>query len=349
MLVLIFCAVLTGVLNAQGMGAGADAGPEQVREAKVYWVQDDGVVSGFRASPTATKRMVESLVKAATGQPEAIAAWASLCRPDQRVGIKVSTGGAPLLTTRLAVVASIIEGLKSAGVPGQNIIVWDRESEALRKAGFHEAALGCRVMGVDGNYLEEPVFFSARIGKLIWGDRDFRGARWSGLGDAEAEALSNKSHFAALLAGLDVIIHVPMMSDSAFTGIHGAIAGLALDSVDNWRRFGLPPAFGADDLPLIYSNELIGPKVALTIMDGLIAQYAGGPSPSPNYTVPHARLYASKDPVALDAVALAEIEAWRAEARLPPAANRAGHIQTAGELGLGVADTGRITTIKAVP
>ena len=38
-------------------------------------------------------------------------------------------------------------------------------------------------------------------------------------------------------------------------------------------------------------------------MDGLVAQYAGGPQSQPNYAIHHATLYASKDPVALDAVA----------------------------------------------
>lgn len=347
---------LAGFLCSTGGCAQEVAEPERdemprnlKQSGRVYWTADGGVVDGFRANPIVAKRMVEALVIAVTGKATSREAWASLFRPGQRIGIKVSSGGSPLLTTRLAVVASIVEGLKLAGASGRDIVVWDREAHALREAGFTAVALGCRVEGVDGRYLEEPVFFSARLGKLIWGDREFRGARWAGLGDGEAKAMSNKSHFAKLLADVDVIIHVPMMSDSAFHGVHGAIAGMAVDNVDNWRRFGSPPSYGAEDLPLIYAHELIGPKVVLTIMDGIVAQFAGGPWPEPNYSVPHARLYASSDPVALDTIALREIENWRIEAKLPPLESRAKHIAAAGELGLGVGKPYSIDLIQVKP
>ena len=63
----------------------------------------------------------------------------------------------------------------------------------------------------------------------------------------------------------------------------------------------------------------MGPKVVLNLMDGLIAQYGGGPEWQPNYSWTHATLYASKDPVAIDATALRLLEKWRqrGEAALP--------------------------------
>jgi uncharacterized protein (DUF362 family) len=77
-------------------------------------------------------------------------------------------------------------------------------------------------------------------------------------------------------------------------------------------------------------------------MDGLIAQYAGGPKPQPNYAIHHATLYASKDPVALDAVALKYLEQWRARGSLPAIGQLAAYINYASEIGLGNFEPNRI-------
>ncbi len=319
--------------------------------ATVYWAQEVDAIRNYQASAPAARRMVDALVRAVTGQKTTTAAWRSLVSPTDTVGIKVTTDGGSKFSTSFAVVASIIEGLKSADLPAENIVVWGRSSEAMRVAGLTPTALGCRVAAVDNNYLEQPVYFSPRLGKLIWGDREFRPD--VGLVDSESSGsnknLSNKSHFAALLGTLDKIINVPVLSDSAFTGLNGSIASLAVDSIDNWRRFGLPLAHGAEDLPQIWANEVIGPKVVINFFDALTIQYAGGPWFEPNYAVEHARIYASRDPVALDQVALTTIEALREQAKLPPAEKKAAHIKLAGQLGLGVADPDKIKRQQVTP
>jgi uncharacterized Fe-S center protein len=77
-------------------------------------------------------------------------------------------------------------------------------------------------------------------------------------------------------------------------------------------------------------------------MDGLLAQYAGGPQPQPNYAIHHATLYASKDPVALDAVAVKRLEEWRARESLRAIDPLATYIDYAGQLGLGNSAPNRI-------
>jgi uncharacterized protein (DUF362 family) len=103
----------------------------------------------------------------------------------------------------------------------------------------------------------------------------------------------------------------------------------------------------ADALASIYADERLGSKIVFTIMDGLLAQYAGGPAANPNYGFAHATLYGSRDPVALDATALRLIESWRKEAKLPPIGRRAAWLKTAEEMGLGAFADERIT-LKSV-
>src|SRR5207248_3733712 len=102
------------------------------------------------------------------------------------------------------------------------------------------------------------------------------------------------------------------------------------------------PRFAASSHAEIYSETVISNKVVLNIMDGLIAEYAGGPVAYPNFQLHHATIYASRDPVAIDAVALKKIDEWRKRASLPPLAQRAVHVEAAARIGLGNANTDRI-------
>ena len=77
-------------------------------------------------------------------------------------------------------------------------------------------------------------------------------------------------------------------------------------------------------------------------MDGLQAQYAGGPVSQPGYSFPFATLYASKDPVAIDAIALRQLEECRKKRKVPPIKRLGAHIMMAGQFGLGNADPSRI-------
>jgi uncharacterized protein (DUF362 family) len=160
---------------------------------------------------------------------------------------------------------------------------------------------------------------------------------------SETENTSNVSHFSKIISTeVTKIINVPVMSSSEMNGIAGCIYNVTIPNIDNWRRFAQGSRFGAESLAEIYSDPVIAKKVAFNLMDGLVAQYAGGPQSQPNYAVHHATLYASKDPVALDAVALRRLEQWRARASLPPIGRAAAYVDFASQLGLGNSARNRI-------
>jgi uncharacterized protein (DUF362 family) len=131
------------------------------------------------------------------------------------------------------------------------------------------------------------------------------------------------------------IINVPVMSNTEMNGIAGCLYNVTIPNIDNWRRFSQGSGFGAASIAEIYSHPLVGPKVVLNLVDGLVAQYAGGPQSQPLYSEHHATLYASKDPVALDAVILKKLEKWRARGSLPAIGQMAAYVQAAAMIGLG--------------
>src|SRR5260370_41340784 len=157
---------------------------------------------------------------------------------------------------------------------------------------------------------------------------------------SDTENTSNISHFSRIVSTeVTKIINVPVMSSSEMNGIAGCLYNVTIPNIDNWRRFAQGSPFGAESLAEIYGNPLIGKKVVFNLMDGLVAQYAGGPQSQPNYAVHHGTLYASKDPVALDAIALRRLEEWRARASLPAIGPMAAYVGFASPLRVGYAAT----------
>ena len=324
----------------------------------VYRAESSGAIADYEANPEIVRRMVDQLVVAVTGQPTVASAWASLVKPTDVVGIKVCASGAPLFSTHPAVVDAIQSGLIEAGVRSQNIVVWDREQKLLRLAGFQARSAGYRLMWSEKNYDLKTFVTSPISGKLIYGDMLFVGKppdvlRQEPLQPEKdkkkhlaADNLSSQSYVSNVLTQVVTkVINVPVLSDHLLCGLSGALFNMTIQNLDNWRRLVQSPVNGDPSIPEAYADPRIGDKVVLNIMDGLIALYAGAPVGDANYAIHYRTLYASKDPVALDAVALKLIDQWRIKAQMEPASKTAKYLKTAFSYGLGNADLSKIDVV----
>ena len=288
--------------------------------------------------------MTNALVLAVTRQPDIASAWRSLVQPNDRIGIKISAAGGELFTTHRDIVNTIVEGLVAAGHSRRDIIVWDKSLGGMKDAGY-SAADGYQLRAIEprDGYHPKAVFSAPILGNLIWGDFEYIGNRGEVPLLSETENTSSVSHFSKIVASeVTKIINVPVLSDSVRNGIAGCLYNVTIPNVDNWRRFGGPPDFGASSIPEMFADPHIRPKVVLNLMDGLLAQYAGGPESQPAYAFPFATIYASRDPVAIDAVALKHLEEWRARRKVPPIGKSGDQVEVAAEMGLGNADLSRI-------
>jgi hypothetical protein len=306
----------------------------------VFSAHDPAAINQYRANPSVVRGMVNRLVLAATGQPDLARAWGSLVAPNDKIGIKISGAGGELFTTHRDIVNAIVDGLVAAGHPREGIIVWDRSLGGIKEAGYLPDKEGYQIKSIAprNGYDPKAVFTAPLTGRLIWGDLEFRSDRGRIPLLSDQEATSDDSHFARILSSeVTKVINVPVMSDSGSCGIAGCIYNMTIPNIDNWRRF-TQSTWGHAAIAEIYRNPMIGPKVVLNIMDGLVAQYAGGPEPQPNFAIHHATILASKDPVAIDALTVRQIEEWRAKARLMPITPLAQHVQAAGQLRIGNAE-----------
>jgi hypothetical protein len=332
--------------------------PSPVRRSIVYRTENPHAIRDYEPDPEIIRRMIDRLVLAVTGQATVSAAWASLVKASDVVGIKVCANGAPLFGTHPAVVDAIEAGLIEAGLPPQHIVVWDREEKLLKLAGFQARSSGYRLMWSEKNYDLNAFVTSPVSGQLIYGDMLFVSRQPDILKEElptpakdkkkhfVADNLSDQSHLSNVLTHVVTkVINVPMLSDHLFCGLSGALFNMTVQNLDNWRRLVREPINGDPSIPEAYADARIGEKVVLNIMDGLIALYAGAPIGDANYAIHHETLYASKDPVALDAIALKNLDQWRVEAQMEPASKTAKYLKTAVAYGLGNADLNKIEVI----
>lgn len=326
----------------------------------VYRIESSNAIADYDVNTAVVRRMVDDLVMVATGQSTVASAWGSLVKPSDVVGIKVCANGSPLFSSHPAVVDAIVAGLSEAGVPPQNIIVWDREERRLKEAGFRARNAGYRLMWSEGNYDPKAFITSPMSGKLIYGDLLFVPKAPDVLrGELREEPvekdkrrprttdnISDESHLSNVLTRVVTkVINVPVLSDNTFCGLSGALYNMTIQNVDNWRRLVQDPINGDPSIPEAYADPRIGAKVVFQVMDGLIALYAGAPIGDANYAVHYGTLYASKDPVAVDAIALRKIDEWRIAAQMDPASKVAKYLQTAFVYGLGNCDLSRIEVV----
>lgn len=335
----MFRLLLTVFLCLSVLASAADqpSAPPRPRST-VYFAKNAGALENYQPNPAVIRKMVDGLVMSVTGQPDAESAWKSLFKPGDRVGIKISATGGRYFAVRKPVIDAIAAGLRRAGVPESNIIVWDRAD--MRAAGYRNGGADYQVRSIESvsDYDPAAVIVSPLLGKLIWGDVRFLKDD-SKIGSQlirDTESVSSESHLCKIMSKeVTKIINIPVMRGSESCGVAGALYNITVPDLDNWRRFVTGPAVGGTTLAELYLDPKISKKVVLTLMDGLIAQYAGESKYEPNYAFHFNTLYASKDPVALDSTALREIEKWRKLSKLPDTSKSGLYLEAAEAMGIG--------------
>lgn len=339
--VLLFAALLGLVpaVRAAVSFTSAGSAPGNVR---IVVAQDSGATETFRPNAAVTERLVARGIQQLTQKTNEAAAWRSLVKTNDRVGIKVYSGPGADSGTRLPVVAGVVKGLVEAGLPATNITIWDRRIGDLRAAGFGALAdqFGVRLAAsVERGFDEKVSYENSVLGNLLFGDLEF---------GRKDTTVSRHSHLTELVTKdfTKIISIVPLLNHNE-AGTTGHLASLGLGSADNVLRFEGNGERLATALPELFGQPQIADKGVLYITDALICQYQGEQRSLLHYSVPLNQLWFGKDPVALDSLALQELERQRDIAQVPqPKANRELYYN-AELLELGVSNLKRILTENA--
>jgi len=335
--------IIAGLASLTVRADGLRAGPATNAIARVVIVENAGATYDFQPDMAQVQALLDRGLTNFTGRATVAAAWRSLVSTQDVIGIKVFSPAGMLSGTRPAVAAAVIHGLLDAGVPPEHIIIWDKHEADLRAAGFFKlgAQLGVRVAGsAEAGY--DPTNFyqpdTAIIGNLLYGDLEF-GIKGEGVG---------RKSFVSRLVGRQItkIISLAPLLNQESAGVCGHLYNLALGSVDNTHRFADDPGRLAVSVPEIYALPVLGDRVVLNITDALIGQYEGGVRGLLHYSAVLNQLWFSRDPVALDTLAIQELGRERRALQAPEFKPNLELYANAALLQLGVNDPAKIRVEK---
>jgi uncharacterized protein (DUF362 family) len=314
---------------------------EPVRHARVVTVENPDATMTFTPQPGKIPPMIERGLTRLTGKTSLKEAWLSLISTQDTVGVKVLSAPGPTSGTRPAVVEAVVQSLLASGLPPRKIVVWDKHLSDLRQAGFFELAerYGVRVAGAaEAGYDETTFYETALLGQLVWGDLEF-GRKGDGTG--------RKSYVSKLVTQeMTRIVNITPLLNHNMVGVSGNLWGLAMGSVDNTLRFENDSDRLATAVPEIIALPVLGDRVALNIVDALICQYEGEEHTLLHYSAVLNQLWFSPDPVALDVLALQEIDTQRKAAKASAVKTNLDLYQNAALLEIGVSDPRRIDVTR---
>ncbi len=264
--------------------------------------------------------MIDQAVAKLMGKSQAMAAWKSLFKPDDVVGIKVNCLFGKGVSTHPEIAHAVANALVRAGLKPENVIIWDRSTGDLLKSGYkmNKDGPGVRVIANDGVWEDEPTklgSFNGRLTKIV-------------------------------TEQVTAIINIPIMKDHGTAGISGALK-------NHYGTFDNPGRHHGNhcDPYLADLNAIpaIRDKTRLVIMDALRAQADGGPSLRKAALWDYHTILVSQDPVAIDYLAWKAIDEQRVKTGLKPLAE-AGRppawIATAASRSLGTNDPDKIQVVK---
>lgn len=297
---------------AGSAGAAALTGPGHVVE-----VHKPGMRGRLFPYPDAAREAVHKAVTTLAGEGDLGRAFGKFVSPDDRVGIKINVLGGRLASTTKEIADAIVEGVRAAGVPDANIMIFDQFGGNMRGARYvwQEKPGQLRVINHEVLGYEETVTACEGGGR---------------------------GKLAKTLTWCTAVINAPVLKDHDTAGVTCAMKNMVFGCVER------PPMMHQQihtALPHFYALDAIRGRVRLVVCDGSFCLYDGGPKHNPSASATHDRVYATTDPVAMDTIALEVVEKYRAENGLKTLAQvrrPATYLALAEEIGLGVADRGRI-------
>jgi hypothetical protein len=280
---------------------------------KVAHVHHAGAWAGGELVPVSLGEMLDAGLVRLTGITDAPAAWASLFRPSERIVIKVNAFRNSLIWTHPPLVTALTDRLQAAGIPPEQITIFDYYTSELETAGFaiNPDGAGIRCLGTDDRY-------------------------------STSVALGNYSvRVSDILKEADALINVPILKAHMLSGMTFALKN-HYGSVD---QPGSIHSFYAC-LPALNALPEIKDRTRLIVGDILTAclQYAGS---FPYWTADHTgdSILVSADPVAHDVIGLEWLTHLLDQKGLSSSfANGIGKgiLQAAADAGLGVGDRAQI-------
>ncbi|MBI5477372.1 MAG: DUF362 domain-containing protein [Deltaproteobacteria bacterium] len=310
---------LPDVAARAGKGLPAAAG-----KSRVVQVQHARVLTAAgRPDPRAVQAMLDLALRRAFDVEKPEDAWRALFPdPTEVVGLKVNAvAGRGGVNSSPETVRAITRGLGLAGIPKENVLVFERSHEELTAAGF--------VMNPDGPGV-----------RVIATNSLFRTTQ---LAPQALTVAGQPVRLVQMVRLCSAIINCSVVKHHGSAGYTGALKNW-YGVIDQPQRFhqGL---HSASFIPEVAGLDPIRTRVRLTVIEALRSQCERGPHAAREWQHTPRALMVGSDQVALDAVGARLVEEERRRRGLPSLAETGrepSYISVAASRGLGRSDAAAI-------
>jgi hypothetical protein len=340
------------LMQSQSRAATAKSGMPGPFPGRVVAVEHPGSILSNIYQPEPVQQMMRKGMQELTGAPSWIDGWRMLFEKGDVVGIKVSPVGGKNLSSDALVLQEILAGLKQAGVPASDIVVFNRYREETITAGIDK-------------WLPQGIRWEAASERYDEWQHDMDGydpehyleMALTKPGDSLSDIHMRRSYVARVVTKkINKFINLPVLKHHQSAGVTICLKNMSHGMVNNVNRSHVTPTLNACGvfIPSVVSLPVIREKATLHICDAVKASFHGGPGGKARYIWEHKTMYFATDPVALDKTGLKVIDGKRVQMGMLPLAlakpdndshflnSQIEHIEIAGMLGLGVFDDDRI-------
>lgn len=284
--------------------------------------------NGLFPDAAAAKVMLERAMAELTGKSDLGAAFGRFVHKDDRVAIKLNgiagQKGATMATNK-ELTLEIVRGVIAAGVPAENITLFEQYPSFLAGTRCADRAA------------KPAAEFPAGIRAAVHENKD------AVMPSITVFGIPTK--FVRPFTEATAVINVSLIKDHSICGYTGCLKNITHGATINPHSFHQHTA--SPQIAELYAQNVVRSRVRLHITDGFKLIYDQGPlDKNPKRRVSHESVYVTTDPVAMDVIGWGVVETWRKENGLPTLkeANREpSYIRIAGELGLGVFDKNKIS------
>lgn len=320
---------------------------------KVVRVNNPNSVADDKPQENEAYKMLKEGMLSISGAASLEEAWTQFVKPDEIVGLKVNPVAGKLLSTSHAVTKSIIKQLMEAGIPKENIVIWDRRLMQLQETGYTEENYpGIKISGTeqqdaDGGYYDKD--------GVLYGEKMID-KEWYYWADCEEDYdeytipyMVNRgkySYFTKICTQeVDKIINVPILKNAGPT-VTLCMKNLAYGAITNTGRLHKP--LWSETSAEVCAFPPLRDKVVLNIVDGLRGCFDGGPGANPQFILNYNTMLIGTDPVAVDRIGYDIVIAKRIKEGVQESENPVGikFMELAHKLELGIADPASIQLVE---
>ncbi|MBI9036992.1 MAG: DUF362 domain-containing protein [Bacteroidales bacterium] len=297
--------------------------------------------------------MIKDGMLSLTGAATLKEAWLQFVSPTERIGLKVNPVAGKTLSTSHAVTKSIVKQLEEAGIPRDNLVIWDRREMQLHETGFtKENYPGIKIRGTEQQDADGSFFDKDGI---LYGEKMID-KNWYYWADCEEEydaytlpyMVNNgkESYFSKICTEeVDKIINVPILKNAGPT-VSLCLKNLAYGAITNTGRLHKP--LWSETCAEVCVFPPLRDKVVLNIVDGIKGCFDGGPGANPQFITNFNTILIGSDPVAVDRIGYEIMIKKRIAEGVQEEESPKGRkfLDIAHDLGLGIADKEKIKLNK---